>query len=154
MKKFLLTSIFLISVSFANCKNHATLSEEWSQCIEDLEARVDGCLEKGSMDKKWICLKKFKKLSNFQKLTPKLKVKQDYLEFATPSGGCTESKDFLILIDRDEKSLSKTLTIYRVKMDSCERFLPGGTNVKFPYSSLGLQSQDQFLYENKTFRVP
>lgn len=73
--------------------------------------------------------------------------------FQVPSGGCTYKKDFQIGKQQARTtrgdSILKISLIHTGGNDTCEAFLPYGSNISFSWQELGLSTGSLFVIENR-----
>ena len=146
LKNFIVLTITFFSMGVSSsCENYKMLSEKWSACIEEEEMKFLKCLNINEMVKKSSCITKIKALKDLDEVKPKIKTIKSKIVFNVSSGGCTNSKDFLLTLQ------SKNLKIYRLVNDTCEGHYPNGVKIKIPLHEIGLKTSEKFRYNGKEY---
>lgn len=138
--------IFFIAILLVGLKINAIKCqkikdfEERLQCYVEVDEKIAQCTNNDSMKKRVSCLKKFKKISDFEEIKDlKINLSSQHLEFKTATG-CDTEKNFIILKSKNSKSYKTNLKVYRVSGSFCEA-AHLESSIKYSYKDLGISSK-------------
>lgn len=146
--------IFFIAILLVGLKINAIKCqmvkdfEERLQCYIKIDEKIAQCKKNSSMKQRVSCLKKFKKISDFEEIKGlKINLYDQYLEFKTTTG-CDTEKNFIILKSNNSKSHKTNLKVYRISGSFCE-VAHLESNIKYSYKDLGISSKDEIDLNEK-----
>ncbi len=68
--------------------------------------------------------------------------------FQVESGGCTQNRDFIFELRRNQFFRVTEVTLVRIRPDYCLEYLPMGIKLKFSYKQMGILQGEKFLVIN------
>lgn len=68
------------------------------------------------------------------------------ISFQVFDGGCTQSEDFYLKVDKSSKEAR--LSLYRKNFDFCKAFFPYGRMINFQYNEIGINKNEAFKILN------